>query len=77
LTIGIPSHTIITTTIPPNLGKNFSETPKNVAITFVQHIIPYSKPSRKPLNYLEYKKVLIWMFMYEYLEPPLKLMVKQ
>ncbi len=50
------THDIITTTIPPNLGGDFLEPPKNVAITFVQPIIPYSKPSRRPLNYLEYKK---------------------
>jgi hypothetical protein len=49
------THDIITTTIPPNLGGDFLEPPKNVVITFVQPIIPYSKPSRRPLNYLEYK----------------------
>jgi hypothetical protein len=32
------------------------EPPKSVVITFVQPIIPYSKTSRRPLNYLEYKK---------------------
>jgi hypothetical protein len=77
LTIGIPSHTIITTTlVPQNPGGNPLDPLRGVAITSVHLTIPYYRPYKRPLNYHEYKKILIHMLMYKYLKPPLKLTMK-
>jgi hypothetical protein len=56
LTIGIPFHSVVMTKlVPPNQRVDFSPL-RGVIVTFVQLVILYSKPFRKPLKYLEYKK---------------------
>jgi hypothetical protein len=56
LIIGIPFHSVVMTkSVPPNLRGDFSPL-GGVIVTFVQLVIPYSRPFRKPLKYLLYKK---------------------
>ncbi len=67
LTIGTPFHIVVMTKlVPPKIRSDFSP-PWGVIITFVQLVIPYSKPFRKPLKYHSYKKnnnlnVHVWIF---------------
>lgn len=52
LTIGIPFHSaVMTRSLPPNLRGDFSPL-GGVIVTFVQLVIPYSRPLRKPLKNL-------------------------
>jgi hypothetical protein len=52
-----PFHIIITTKfVPPNPRKDPPEPPGSAIITVVQPIVPYSKPCRRQLNYLKYKR---------------------
>jgi hypothetical protein len=52
LTIGIPFHYVVMTrSLPPNLTGDFSPL-GDVIVTFVQLVIPYSRPFRKPLKNL-------------------------
>ncbi len=51
-----PFHSIvITKSIPLDLGCDPPKPPRGVTIAYVQPIVPYSRPSRRPLNYFEYK----------------------
>ncbi len=72
-----PFPNIVTTiSIPPNPGDPL-EPLGGVIVVVMQHVVPYSKPFKRPLNYLEYKKTLIRMLMYEYSKLLAKLTVKQ
>jgi hypothetical protein len=52
-----PFHIIVAIKlIPPNLGGNPPKPLRGVTVAFIQHVVPYSRPFRRPLNYLEYKK---------------------
>ncbi len=52
-----PFHNVITTKLVPlDLRGNPSKLTIGATIASMQLVIPYSKPFRRPLNYLEYKK---------------------
>ncbi len=52
-----PFHDVVTIkSIPQNLGRDPLEPRRGATIAFVQPIIPYSRPFRRPLNYPKYKK---------------------
>ncbi len=52
-----PFHNVITTKfVPPNPRRNSLKPLGGATITSMQQVVPYSKPFRRPLNYLEYKK---------------------
>jgi hypothetical protein len=67
---------ITTISIPPN-PKDPLEPLGGVIVVVMQLVVPYSKPFKRPLNYLEYKKTLIGMLMYKYSIFLAKLTVKQ
>jgi hypothetical protein len=53
----IPFHKLVTIkSIPPNPKGDPPKPPRSVTVAFVQHVIPYCRPFKIPLNYLEYKK---------------------
>jgi hypothetical protein len=57
LPIGILSHAIvITTLVPPYPRRDPLEPLRRAKITFVQLVISYFRPCRRPLKYHEYKK---------------------
>ncbi len=50
-------HSIVTTkSIPLDLGCDPPKPPRGATIAYVQHVVPYYRPSKRPLNYLKYKK---------------------
>jgi hypothetical protein len=52
-----PFHCVVTTkSIRPNLGKAPLKPLIGITMSFVQPIIPYVRPYKRPLNYPEYKK---------------------
>jgi hypothetical protein len=52
-----PFHNVVTTkSIPPNPGGDPLEPLGGVIVVVMQHVVPYSKPFKRLLNYLEYKK---------------------
>ncbi len=57
LILKTPFHMRVTTkSIPLDLGCDPPEPPRGVTVAYVQHVVPYYRPSRRPLNYLKYKK---------------------
>jgi hypothetical protein len=57
LTTLIPFPSVVTTKlILLDLGGDPSKPLRGATITFMQLLIPYSRPFRKPLNYIEYNK---------------------
>jgi hypothetical protein len=57
LTTWIPSHNIFPIKlIPLNLRGDLLEPIGSVIVAYVQLVIPYSRPYKKPFNYLKYKK---------------------
>jgi hypothetical protein len=51
-------HNVVTTkSVPVNPKGDLLELLGGDIIAIVQPIIPYSRPFKRPLNYLEYKKV--------------------
>jgi hypothetical protein len=58
---------VVTKSIPPNLGGDPLKPLKGITMSYVQPIVPYSRPFRRPLNYPKYKKdydpdVHVWVF---------------
>jgi len=52
-----PFHCVVTTkSIRPNLGRYPLKPPRGITMSYVQPTVPYYRPFRRPLNYLEYKK---------------------
>jgi hypothetical protein len=44
-----------TTIVPLDRRGNLSELPRYATITSLHHVVPYSRPYKGCLNYLEYK----------------------
>jgi hypothetical protein len=60
LTTGILSDMIdTTTTVPLDRRGDLSKLPRYATITSLQHVVPYSRPYKRCLNYLEYKDFLL------------------
>jgi len=52
-----PFHNIvIIKLVPLDLGCDPPKPPRGATITYMQPVVPYFRPSRRPLNYPEYKK---------------------
>jgi hypothetical protein len=52
-----PFHSVITSKLVPQDWRGILWKPlRGATIAFVQHVIPYSRPFKRPLNYHEYKK---------------------
>lgn len=52
-----PFHNVVTIKyVPLDLGGDLPEPLGGVTTTFVQLVVPYSKPFKRPLNYPKYKK---------------------
>lgn len=50
-------HNIVTFKfVPPNLGGDLPKPSTCAIVAYVQPVIPYFRPFKRPLNYLEYKK---------------------
>lgn len=64
---------IVTKSVPLDLGCDPSKPLGGVALTSMQSVKPYFRPYRRPFNYFEYKKKIIWIFTYKYSKPLSKL----
>jgi hypothetical protein len=64
---------IVTKSVPLDLGCDLSKPLGCVALTSMQSVKPYFRPYRRPFNYFEYKKKIIWIFTYKYSKPLSKL----
>jgi len=42
--------------VPPNQGRDLPKPSRGVIVAYVQPIVPYFRPFKRPLNYFEYKK---------------------
>lgn len=52
-----PFHiVVITKSVPLDLGGNPPKPLRGATLASIQHVIPYSRPLRRPLSYLKYKK---------------------
>jgi hypothetical protein len=52
-----PFHNIVTTkSIPPNPRRDLPKPLGGSIVIVVQHVVPYFKPFKGPLNYPKYKK---------------------
>jgi len=65
LTIGKPFPTIvIIKSVPLDLGGDPLEPSGGAIVTYMQPILPFYRPFKRPLSYPKYKKTMIWIFMY-------------
>ncbi len=52
-----PFHSVVITKfVPLDLEGDPPEPPRGATIAFVQHVVPYYRPFRRPLNHPKYKK---------------------
>ncbi len=52
-----PFHNVVTTKfVPLDLEGDPPKPPRGAIITFVQHVVLYSRPFKRPLNHPKYKK---------------------